>query len=45
MSDDEIWENSTTTQESWSDDERNGDDEWPVEGIVGEEITTSGEIK
>lgn len=43
MSDNEIWEDSATPDESWSD---NGDDgEWPVLGIVGEEVNIAGEIK
>jgi [histone H3]-lysine9 N-trimethyltransferase SUV39H len=42
-SDPEIWQDSATPEESWSDD---GDDgEWPVKGIVGEEVNMAGEIK
>ena len=43
MSDHEIWRDSTTSAEDWGDD---GDDgEWPVKGIIGEEVNTAGEIK
>lgn len=45
MSDHEIWQYSATTEESWSDDERNGEDEWPLSGIVGEEVNMTGDIK
>ena len=38
----EIWENSDTPEEDWGDDER---EEWPVEGIVSEEVTPAGEIR
>ncbi|KIM86527.1 hypothetical protein PILCRDRAFT_307091 [Piloderma croceum F 1598] len=43
MSDHEIWQDSATSAEDWGDD---GDDgEWPVNGIIGEEVNTAGEIK
>lgn len=38
----EMWENSDTPEEDWGDDDR---EEWPIEGIVGEEVTLSGDIR
>lgn len=38
----EWWENSDTPEEDWGDDDR---EEWPIEGIVGEEVTLSGDIR
>lgn len=37
----EVWEDSETPAEDWGDDEKT---DWPVEGIVGEEVNTRGEL-
>lgn len=39
----EIWETSASPEESWSDGGENG--EWPIKGIVGEEVDTAGQLK
>jgi histone-lysine N-methyltransferase SUV39H len=39
-----MWERSPSPEETWSDEEGgNEHGEWPIEGIVGEEIDGSGE--
>ena len=35
------YENSDSPPEYWSDEE----EEWPIKGIVGEEVTTAGDVK
>lgn len=35
------WEDSASPEEDWGDDV----DEWPIKGIVGEEVTTSGDTR